>query len=70
MQKIHEPKKLFIGNVKITEICYRHFSKKKKKKKPQKTQKNKQKTYDILIFPRDYLPILLPLQTNLKFQMS
>ena len=69
MQKIHEPKKLFIGNVKITEICYRHFSK-KKKKKPQKTQKNKQKTYDILIFPRDYLPILLPLQTNLKFQMS
>ena len=69
MQKIHEPKKLFIGNVKITEICYRHFSKKKNKKK-QKTQKNKQKTYDILIFPRDYLPILLPLQTNLKFQMS
>ena len=67
MQKIHEPKKLFIGNVKITEICYRHFS---KKKKTQKTQKNKQKTYDILIFPRDYLPILLPLQTNLKFQMS
>ena len=69
MQKIHEPKKLFIGNVKITEICYRHFSKKNNKKN-QKTQKNKQKTYDILIFPRDYLPILLPLQTNLKFQMS
>ena len=39
MQKIHEPKKLFIGNVKITEICYRHFSKKKKKK----TKKNKKK---------------------------
>ena len=39
MQKIHEPKKLFIGNVKITEICYRHFSKKKKKKKPKKPTK-------------------------------
>ena len=39
MQKIHEPKKLFIGNVKITEICYRHFSKKKKKKNPKKPKK-------------------------------
>ena len=39
MQKIHEPKKLFIGNVKITEICYRHFSKKKKKKKNPKNPK-------------------------------
>ena len=39
MQKIHEPKKLFIGNVKITEICYRHFSKKKKKKTPKNPKK-------------------------------
>ena len=38
MQKIHEPKKLFIGNVKITEICYRHFSKKKKNPKNPKKQ--------------------------------
>ena len=26
MQKIHEQRKLFIGNKKITEICYRHYS--------------------------------------------
>ena len=25
MQKIHKQKKLFIGNIKITEICYLHF---------------------------------------------
>ena len=30
MQKIHEQKKLFIGNIKVTEICYPHFSKKAK----------------------------------------
>ena len=38
MQKIHEPKKLFTGNVKITEICYRHFSKNKNKKQNPKKQ--------------------------------
>ena len=31
MHKIHKQKKLFIGNMKITEICYRHFFKKSKK---------------------------------------
>ena len=30
MQKIHEQKKLFIGNIKVTEICCPHFSKKAK----------------------------------------
>ena len=30
MQKIHKQKKLFMGNIKITEICYRHFLKKSK----------------------------------------
>ena len=28
MQKIHKQKKLFISNVKVTEICYQHFLKK------------------------------------------
>ena len=28
MQKIHKQEKLSIGNIKITEICHRHFLKK------------------------------------------
>ena len=28
MQKIHKQKNLFLGNIKITEICYLHFKKK------------------------------------------
>ena len=28
MQKIHKQKQLFIGNIKITEICYLQFKKK------------------------------------------
>ena len=38
MQNINEQKKLLIGNVKIKEICYRHFSKKKKNPKNPKKQ--------------------------------
>ena len=28
MQKIHKQNKLFVGNIKITEICYLHIKKK------------------------------------------
>ena len=31
MQKIRKQKNLFIGNIRITEICHRHFSKKQNK---------------------------------------
>ena len=74
MQKIHTKKKLFIGNIKITEMCYQHFKKAKQSisqyfkantNKIKNTWKGRKslKIY-LLVFQRVYPPMVPSPQTK------
>ena len=75
MQKIHTKKKLFIGNIKITEMCYQHFFKKAKQSLSQYFKANTNKIKNtwkgrkslkiyLLVFQRVYPPMVPSPQTK------